>query len=75
MSVNRIFPRRLAYRVYLVQGHMLNAARIFASELKRAETLRDTKRLAEFCAALADLIDFLTDLTAVHPAWGEFSCS
>lgn len=50
---------------------MLNAARIFAKELQRADTRRDIQRLAECCAALADLIDFLHDLTDVHPAWGE----
>lgn len=54
---------------------MLNAARIFARELKRAEILQDTQRLAEFCIGLADLIDFLADLTAVHPAWGKCSYS
>ena len=51
---------------------MMNAARIFAKELKRAEVRRDVQRLASYCHALEHLIDFLYNLTAVNPAWSEY---
>ncbi|KAF8310832.1 hypothetical protein DL93DRAFT_1561684 [Clavulina sp. PMI_390] len=51
--------------------HMMNAIRIFAHELKRFDAEENPTISTEYCHSIEVLLDFLTGMTTVYPAWKD----
>ncbi|KAF8310886.1 hypothetical protein DL93DRAFT_1566699 [Clavulina sp. PMI_390] len=51
--------------------HMMNAIRIFAHELRRPDVQENATLSAEYCHSIEVLLDFLSDMTVLYPAWRD----